>query len=389
MKLNCKKLSELISVIDNKNKNEKFTELLGININKEFIKSVANTVGTDLAKYKVIENECFACNLMHVGRDKKIPMALYKGKGAIVSPAYYVFNIKNRDEILPEYLELYFGKEEFDKKMYFLSQNGIRGNLDWKDFSNEVIEYPSLEMQQKIIKINNLINKSIITNNQINDNLFKLINRLLNKIISNTCEKGIVEELANVQGGFAFKSNDFIDVETKNKIIKIKNINNGLLDVENTQYIEESIANNIDNRFELNNGEVVIALTGASLGNTAFIYNTDTYKYFLNQRVGVLRPKETKYTYYLKALFLSDKFRNLLSAKGYGSAQPNISTSDIEKVEIYIPRETELEIFNKEVEILYKNIIKNCDKNVSLKKLKNILIPKLLSGEIDISKIRI
>ena len=90
MKLNYDVLRNHIRLIDTRNKDNVTEEVLGISIDKFFMPSVANVIGTDLSKYKLITKGKFACNPMHVGRDERLPVALYKkDTPAIVSPAYF------------------------------------------------------------------------------------------------------------------------------------------------------------------------------------------------------------------------------------------------------------------------------------------------------------
>ena len=96
MKSNYDLLGNHIRLIDNRNKDLVTEQVLGINIDKFFMPSVANVIGTDLSKYKLIQKGNFACNPMHVGRDERLPVALYKDdEPAIVSPAYFMFEIKD------------------------------------------------------------------------------------------------------------------------------------------------------------------------------------------------------------------------------------------------------------------------------------------------------
>lgn len=127
-----------------------------MNINKEFIPSVANTIGTNLARYKLIYENQFACNLMHVGRDKSVVISLFVSKKpAIISPAYKVFEIKNKNILLPKFLMMYFRRSEFDRLGWFYTDSSIRGSLDWAKFCDIEIPIPKLEIQEKIVKITN------------------------------------------------------------------------------------------------------------------------------------------------------------------------------------------------------------------------------------------
>ena len=171
-------------------------------------------------------------------------------------------------------------------------------------------------------------------------------------------------------------------------IIKIKNLRSELnADVINSQFVESEVINNLDLKFKLKKGDVTVAMTGAELGKTGFIYGFDNY--YLNQRVGVIRGKNKERELYLKILFLSDEFQALLNSKGYGSAQPNISTSDIENILISDMTEDNLKDIYEKLNSIYDRLIVNCEENLNLEQLRDTLLPRLMNGEIDLDKIEI
>jgi type I restriction enzyme S subunit len=136
-------IGNYIQEVKVKNTDLKAKDLLGINIDKFFMPSVANVVGTDLSSYKVVSKNQFACNLMHVGRDERIPVSLSdKDEVFMVSPAYNVFEIKNIDELLPEYLMMWFSRKEYDRNAWFYTDADVRGGLSWKTFCEMTFTLP-------------------------------------------------------------------------------------------------------------------------------------------------------------------------------------------------------------------------------------------------------
>ena len=128
MRSNYRRIGDFIQQVKVKNKDGSCDQLLGINIDKYFMPSVANVVGTDLTKYKVVQKNQFACNRMHVGRDNRIPLALSQSSDPfIVSPAYTVFEITNTSELYPEYLMMWFSRAEFDREAWFHTDADVRG----------------------------------------------------------------------------------------------------------------------------------------------------------------------------------------------------------------------------------------------------------------------
>lgn len=171
MKSNYRKIGDFIKPIKKKN-TEGLTDLQGINIDKYFMPSVANVVGTNLSRYKVISYNQFACNRMHVGRDEKLPIALSKRKdNFIVSPAYDVFEIIDTEELHPDYLMMWFSRKEFDRNTWFYTDGDVRGGLKWDAFCNMELPVPSLDQQKAIVQEYQTITQRIQLNERINQQL--------------------------------------------------------------------------------------------------------------------------------------------------------------------------------------------------------------------------
>lgn len=168
MQSNYKRLGDYIQLVDERNKDLEVKNLVGLTINKIFIPSVANIIGTDMSNYKIIRKNQFACSTMQVRRDKKMPLALYKNdEPAIISQAYPIFEIIDAKELLPEYLMMWFTRAEFDREACFHAVGGVRGSLEWDDFLDFKLPIPSLEKQQEMVNEYNTIQNCIALNNQM------------------------------------------------------------------------------------------------------------------------------------------------------------------------------------------------------------------------------
>ena len=200
MSTNYKKLGDIVELIDERNKDGKVQNLIGVSIDKCFIKSVANTIGTDLTKYQVIRKNDFACSLMQVSRDGKIPIACLKDYDeAIMSPAYYIFRIRNTNEVLPDYLAMWFMRTEFDREASYIAVGGVRGSMPWEDFCDMKLPVPDLKEQEKIVNTYNAITKRIQLKQKINENLEKTAQCLFEKMWkSDECIEVELSELADV-----------------------------------------------------------------------------------------------------------------------------------------------------------------------------------------------
>ena len=172
MKSNYKRLGKYIQQVKVKNSDGSTKSLLGINIDKYFMPSVANVVGTDLSRYKIVKKGQFSCNRMHVGRDKRLPVALSNQEDDfIVSPAYDVFEIFDKNILLPEYLMMWFSRKEFDRNAWFYTDADVRGGLHWDAFCNMQLPVPDIEKQKAIVKEYNTIVNRIKLNEQLNQKL--------------------------------------------------------------------------------------------------------------------------------------------------------------------------------------------------------------------------
>ncbi|MEP1307669.1 MAG: restriction endonuclease subunit S [Balneola sp.] len=172
MKSNYKRIGDFIKLVDERNTDLKVDTLVGLSINKIFIPSVANTVGTNMKRYKIIRKNQFACSTMQVRRDKKMPVALLKEHDkAIISQAYLVFQVIDENVLLSEYLMMWMSREEFDRHACFLAVGGVRGSLEWEDFLDMEIPVPSVEKQREIVTEYNAVVNRIKLNERLNEKL--------------------------------------------------------------------------------------------------------------------------------------------------------------------------------------------------------------------------
>lgn len=172
MKSNYEPLGKHIQLVDYRNSEEVTSTVLGISIDKEFMPSVANVIGTDLSRYKLISKGLFACNPMHVGRDERLPIALYeKDSPAIVSPAYFMFEIIDRDVLNEEYLMMWFRRPEFDRECWFMTDGSVRGGITWDDLCRIKLPVPSYARQCEIVESYRAITDRIALKRAENDNL--------------------------------------------------------------------------------------------------------------------------------------------------------------------------------------------------------------------------
>ena len=172
MKSNYDILGNHIRLIDTRNRESITDRVLGINIDKFFMPSVANVIGTDLSKYKLITKGKFACNPMHVGRDERLPVALYdEDTPALVSPAYFMFEVIDDSLLNEDYLMMWFRRPEFDRICWLHTDGSVRGGITWDDICRLELPIPPIEKQLEIVNSYKAITERIALKKKINDNL--------------------------------------------------------------------------------------------------------------------------------------------------------------------------------------------------------------------------
>ena len=171
MKTNYKVLGNYIRFVDKRNRDLAITNLLGVSIEKRFIPSIANIVGTDLSNYKVVQTGQFAYGPVTSRNGEKISIAYLEGDDCIISSSYTVFEVSNKDELYPEYLMLWFSRPEFDRYARYKSHGSVREIFDWNELCMVELPVPDIEEQRNIVKAYRTITDRIALKKQINDNL--------------------------------------------------------------------------------------------------------------------------------------------------------------------------------------------------------------------------
>lgn len=389
MKSNYDILGNHIRLIDNRNTDSVTDRVLGINIDKSFMPSVANVIGTDLSKYKLITKSKFACNPMHVGRDERLPVALYEeDEPAIVSPAYFMFEIIDRTLLDENYLMMWFRRPEFDRICWLHTDGSVRGGITWDDICRLELPVPALEEQREIVRSYKAISERIAIKKQINDNLTEQCsvdyNLMLNGYTTESEElpdgwsKASIGSYCDVKSGFAFKS-DWWTTEGY-KVIKIANIVNNTIDLDSCDCVIAEHANKA-NGFYVQSGDILIAMTGATTGKIGMVPLCNE-PIVVNQRVGkfFLGEKPIEKAPFLYSTLLYSRVVRYLQPDGTaGSAQDNLSADNIKDVAIVLPEQSVIDSFNQQHIPHIKTIMSNCAEIRMLNKLAETVLQTLSS----------
>lgn len=356
---NYRKIGKFVKQISTRNIDLSITDLKGININKEFMQSVANVNGTDLSKYRVVAKEQFAFNPMHVGRDEVLPISmLEQDEKVIVSPAYVVFEIIDKDELDPEYLMMWCRRPEFDRNAWFTTDNSVRGGFSWDDFCDMELPVPSIEKQREIVKEYNTIVNRIKLNEQLNQKL---------------------EETAQAiyKQWFIDHSNETIKLGDKFIAQKGKNITRE----QAVDGVYPVIAGGISpscyhNKANTSAPVITISASGANAG-------------FVNLHIEKVWSSDSSYIdssvtnyvffYYMFLKINQDK----LMVMQTGTGQPHIYPEQIADLDIEAIEEDEMQKYENIVTPLFLKMHNNKKQNIALENFKNILLSSMASKQLE------
>lgn len=379
------RLGDYIRPVDVRNRDLKVTRLMGINIEKRFMPSVANVVGTDLSNYKVVSKGLFACNLMHVGRDEKIPVALQKDdEPIIVSPAYVVFEVVDTNVLLTEYLMMWFSRSEFDRNAWFYTDGDVRGGMDRDALFDMQIPVPAIEKQREIVAEYNTLATRIETNKKLIATLEQTAQTLyrhtfIDNIDPNNLPQGwrmgTLGDYATVKSGFAFKSDWWQPSGVP--VIKIGNIDENTIDYTTCDCVDKSHID-VARKSVAKENSIVIAMTGATLGKIALVpQNSKTV--LVNQRVGLfdLGVKPDERAPFLYYLLQQDYVQDEILSVGGDSAQANVSNSDIERIKVFYPPEEIMNEFNGQCRWVLESISCYKQENQTLTQMQTLLLSKM------------
>lgn len=391
-----KTIEELVTRVDERNSDGTVSELIGVSIDKCFIKSVANTNGTDLSKYKIIRKNDFAVSLMQVSRDGKMPVArLEEYEEAIMSPAYPIFRVKDKNIILPDYLEMWFKRPEFDREAAFIAVGGVRGSMPWEEFAKMKLPVPSIEKQQKIVNAYKIVTDRIALKQRINDNLRASASIMFfNKIRYVQCSECCQEtEIGTYPIDWTlFTLGDVLDTIIDRRGLTPTKLgsewsNEGIIalsakSVKNHELVNLDIANHVDN--DLYNrwmpqklqSQDILMTSEAPLGE--FYYLADFSTYCLSQRLFAMRANKTIIEPTVLYFQLTDSIgKHQIDIRKTGTTVTGIRQSELIQVPIIVPPMNIQKEFAHFCNPIMITIEKNADEIRQLFKLQEMLLSRL------------
>lgn len=390
MKSNYEPLGKHIQLVDYRNSEEVTSTVLGISIDKEFMPSVANVIGTDLSRYKLISKGLFACNPMHVGRDERLPIALYeKDSPAIVSPAYFMFEIIDRDVLNEEYLMMWFRRPEFDRECWFMTDGSVRGGITWDDLCRIKLPVPSYARQCEIVESYRAITDRIALKRAENDNLVAVGTASIQKNVGRGALINLTEaemDRLTFPEDFKIKTVSEFCAETKSGSTPSRT-NNEYWENGTISWVKSGeVHNNITLQTEeyitplglsesstklLPKDTVLMAMYGVTAGEVGYLAIEAT----TNQAIcGMICRSKAEAAYLYFSLIQSQAAISRLSN---GGAQDNLSKNFIDNIKIVVPLSEFIEKLN--LATIVEQMTLNTKEITLLKELQATVLAQLSS----------
>lgn len=267
------------------------------------------------------------------------------------------------------------------KKTIINEESGsVFGAVNKTTLGNIRFLLPPLSEQKAIAEVLSSLDDKIDLLHRQNKTLEQMAETLYETWIFGRGFDSTIKDLIDIQNGYAFKSKSFQNIGI-HRVLKIKNISGGITDIQTTDYISDEITSNLDKRFKIITGDILFAMTGAKIGKMGIIPQTE-YSLWLNQRVGLFKEKY-KGARFLAYLHLKSDFGvDYIKNTATGSAQPNISGIGIKNCEFPKFGEQQIIEYSEQLNLLFGKVIFNLGQIRTLEKLRDTLLPKLMSGEI-------
>lgn len=348
MPLQYKKLGNYIREVDVKNTDLKVSLLLGVSITKKFIPSIANIIGTDLSKYKIVRKGQFAYGPVTSRNGDQVSIALLEDNECIISTSYTVFEISKPEELLNEYLMLLFSNPEFDRYARYNSWGSAREIFSWDELCNTELYIPDIEEQKRIVREYQVVEKRIELLGQINEKLYKTMS-----ILYNSYEKVQHTSLISLSNKIYSGKRPSIIKEKITQEYKIPVIGASGINGYTNEYL-------FDKR---------VVSTGR-VGTIGKIMIWNGYNYFTDNSLII----DTNYVATTSIILKEYNFQEITN----GSSNPKITQTDLSNIECSIPSKENILDFEKKANIILNSIEKYTKEISILENIKNNLLINLI-----------
>lgn len=353
-----KRLGDYIREVNVRNLDLKVTNLLGVSISKEFMPSIANTIGTDMSTYKIVGRRQFAYGPVTSRNGDKVSIALLDDyDNAIISQAYTVFEVIDHEQLLPEYLMMWFRRPEFDRYARFHSHGSAREIFDWDELCDVMLPIPSITRQREIVSEYETLTNRIRLNNQMIQHLEATAQALYRKTFVENIDKenfpegwkmGTLGEIADINSGKTCIDKSEVKDETFQYPVAGAS---GIIGFSSTYNYDEKL------------------MTTGRVG-TLGVVNRYNQKMYMADNVLIIRSNHYEYCYQiLKSLDYSEITK--------GGVQSLITQTDLKDYSIPLPSQETLSAFEEQSGMLFSSVETRKREIEKLTELQSLLLAKM------------
>ena len=359
MKEGYRFLGEYIRQVDIRNKEGKKENLLGVSVQKQFIQSIANTVGTDFTKYKIVKKGQFTYIPDTSRRGDKIAIALLEDyEEGLVSNVYTVFEVIDTEKLLPEYLMLWFSRPEFDRYARFKSHGSVREVMDWEEMCKVELPVPDIEKQRKIVKAYKTITDRIDLKQKINDNLEATAQAILQDKI---CSNGIETTVDNLINLFDSMRRPLSGLERS----EMKRTYPYYGAASLMDYVDDYIFDGVYGLL----GEDGTVMDDNGYPTMQYVWG----KFWVNNHAHIFQGKNGYSTEMVYLILKNTIVRNAVT----GAVQLKINQENLRKLSVVVPCDDNLTELNTLIDKVFLSIRENRTEIQYLTNLKDILLAEL------------
>ena len=359
MKSNYKQLGQFIRQVDVRNAAGKEENLLGVSVQKTFIPSIANTVGTDFTKYKVVRRGQFTYIPDTSRRGDKIGIALLSDyEEGLVSNVYTTFEVIDKNELLPEYLMLWFSRPEFDRYARFKSHGSVREVMDWDEMCKVQLPVPPISVQRDIVKAYQTITNRIALKRQVNDNLVAQAQAVLQDKIKSNGAETTVDNLINLFDSMR-RPMSSLDRSGMERIYPYYGAASLMDYVDN--YIFDGIYGLL--------GEDGTVMDDNGYPTMQYVWG----KFWVNNHAHIFQGKNGYSTEMVYLILKNTVVRNAVT----GAVQLKINQENLRKLPVAVPCDNDLTQLNAVIDKMFLSIRENRTEIDHLSNLKDILLAKM------------
>ena len=371
-----KRLGDYIREVDVRNRNLSVTTLLGVSISKEFIPSIANTIGTDMSTYKIVRKGQFAYGPVTSRNGDKVSIALLANEDdAIISQAYTVFEVKDTNKLLPKYLMMWFRRPEFDRYARFHSHGSAREIFDWSEMCDVMLPIPSIERQREIVAEYETLSKRIRLNEQMISTLEATAQTLYRKMFADGIDKenlpagwrlGTIGEFVELSQGIQVEVEEqsYIQHPGYNRFIRIIDYTPG--SVESPRYV------NIDNKRYYSTQEDVVMIRYGDAGKVC-----RRLEGIIANNLFKVTPTKTLTRNYIYNFLKSEPIQTEIKGSTASSTMPAITHTSIKELECVVPPDGVIMEYDNMANIIEKQIILHIDESKILTELQSLFLAKM------------